>query len=58
MIGRTPVRPFDASRDAPVLFRPGDIVSFIAIDAKTYDVMDADAARGVLKLDMTEGKKA
>lgn len=34
LIGRTPLRLFDAQRDPPSLLRPGDRVRFVAIDAK------------------------
>jgi inhibitor of KinA len=32
LIGRTPVIPFDAGRDEPCLFRPGDDVRFVPLD--------------------------
>ncbi|WPB56274.1 5-oxoprolinase subunit PxpB [Xylophilus sp. GOD-11R] len=38
MIGRTPLRLFDARRAEPCLLRPGDRVVFRAIDAQTYAV--------------------
>lgn len=37
ILGRTPVRPFDAARDEPVLFRPGDRVTFHPIDRAAFD---------------------
>lgn len=37
LIGRTPVRPFDAAREQPVLFRPGDRVRFYAITTAEYE---------------------
>jgi inhibitor of KinA len=40
LLGRTPVRPFDARRAQPVLFRPGDRVRFVPI---SRDVFDASA---------------
>jgi allophanate hydrolase subunit 1 len=39
LIGRTPVRPFDANRAEPVLFRPGDRVRFRSITREDYDAM-------------------
>lgn len=36
LIGRTPVRPFQPMRPDPFLFRPGDAVQFVAIDADAY----------------------
>ena len=41
LIGRVPVRPFDASRDDPILFRPGDTVGFTIVDAATFADLDA-----------------
>jgi len=32
LIGRTSVKPFDLSRSEPSLFKPGDLVRFIAVD--------------------------
>lgn len=37
LIGRTPVRPFDAARLEPVLFRPGDRVRFRAIPVDEFE---------------------
>jgi KipI family sensor histidine kinase inhibitor len=37
LIGRTPVRPYDPSRPAPFLFKPGDVVRFMPIDRSEYE---------------------
>jgi KipI family sensor histidine kinase inhibitor len=37
LIGRTPVRPFDPARLEPVLFRPGDRVTFRAISPGEFE---------------------
>jgi inhibitor of KinA len=37
LLGRTSVRPFDISRAEPVLFRPGDRVTFRAISRDEFD---------------------
>jgi inhibitor of KinA len=39
LIGRTPVRPFDASRAEPFLMKAGDSVRFAPIDRTDYDQM-------------------
>jgi KipI family sensor histidine kinase inhibitor len=39
LIGRTPLRLFDAGRDPPSLLRAGDRVRFVAIDAAAFDAM-------------------
>jgi len=36
LIGRTPVRMFDASKPAPSLLLPGDCVRFVPIDAQSF----------------------
>jgi inhibitor of KinA len=43
LIGRTPVRLFDAARTPPVLFEAGDYVRFVPVSARE----SADIARGV-----------
>jgi KipI family sensor histidine kinase inhibitor len=46
LLGRTPVRTFDATRAEPVLFQPGDEVIFQPIDAGRWDALDRRAAAG------------
>ena len=41
LIGRTPVRPFDPSRDDPFLMKPADQVQFYSIDRDEFDRLDA-----------------
>lgn len=41
LIGRTPVRPYDAARRDPFLLRPGDQVRFHAIDRAAFEMMAA-----------------
>ena len=43
LIGRTPLRLFDAQRDPPSLLQAGDRVRFVAIDAATFAAMDEHA---------------
>jgi KipI family sensor histidine kinase inhibitor len=40
LIGRTPLRLFDAQRDPPSLLRAGDRVRFVAIDAAAFAAVD------------------
>jgi inhibitor of KinA len=37
LIGRTPVKPFDAARENPCLMKAGDAVQFYPIDRREYD---------------------
>jgi len=43
LVGRTPLRLFDARRDPPSLLQAGHRVRFVAIDAATFDAMDEHA---------------
>lgn len=45
LIGRTPLKPFDAARPEPFLFRAGDHVRFAAIDRPAFDRIAAGAVR-------------
>ncbi|MFZ5648028.1 MAG: 5-oxoprolinase subunit PxpB [Bacillota bacterium] len=47
IIGRTPLRPFDAGRDRPFLFSPGDYIRFMAVSHKEYLDIARDVARGI-----------
>jgi KipI family sensor histidine kinase inhibitor len=40
LIGRTPLRPFDASRADPFLFRAGDTVRFVPMSRQEFDARD------------------
>jgi len=42
LIGRTPVKPFDASRAEPFLMKAGDAVQFYAIDRSEFDNSEFD----------------
>lgn len=52
LVGRTPVRLFDAAADAPALLAPGDEVVWQPVNAATYAALDRRAAAGAL--DRTE----
>lgn len=49
LIGRTPVRFFDAAADEPALLRAGDELTWHAVDGATYDALDRRAAAGALE---------
>ncbi len=47
VLGRTPVRPFDAAREPdPFLFRPGDRIRFDPVEGAEFDRLAARAAAG------------
>ena len=43
LIGRTPLRLFDPTRPSPSLLSPGDRVRFVAIDAREFARLEAEA---------------
>lgn len=46
IIGRTPLRPFDAGRDRPFLFSPGDFIRFVAVSYEDYLDIEKDLTAG------------
>jgi len=46
LIGRTPLRLFDARQIPPAFVRPGDRVRFVPIPAEAFDALAAEAGRG------------
>lgn len=55
LIGRVPVFPFDPSRSDPILFRPGDMVSFAAVEPEEFSDLEARAIRGDTIITPVEG---
>ncbi len=47
LIGRTPLRLFDHRADPPSLFRPGDAVSFVAVDRTEFERLSRTGAGAV-----------
>ena len=48
LLGRTPLRCFDAKKPDPFLFRPGDRVRFRPIDRREFETLSAHSAAGGL----------
>jgi KipI family sensor histidine kinase inhibitor len=46
ILGRTPLRLYDADAAAPILLEPGDRLRFRSIERDEYDVIAAEVARG------------
>ncbi len=46
LIGRTPLRLYDAERPSPILLTPGDYVKFVSVSAEEYAQILADVNRG------------
>lgn len=49
LIGRTPVRLYDAEREEPVLIRAGDYVKFVPVSGEEYARIAAEAAAGTYR---------
>ncbi len=43
LIGSTPIKPYDPSREEPILFKAGDRVKFVPIGADEYRAIERDA---------------
>ncbi|MDO5334944.1 MAG: 5-oxoprolinase subunit PxpB [Coriobacteriia bacterium] len=46
LIGRTPVRPYDADRERPILYEAGDYLRFVPISKEDYVRIEAAVADG------------
>ena len=55
VVGRTPVSLFDAGRNPPTLFAPGDHVEFVAISAAQFAEIEAQVAAGAYLPDCEPG---
>jgi KipI family sensor histidine kinase inhibitor len=55
LIGRTPVRPYDASRNPAILYRAGDCIRFSPISAAEYADIERQIEQGVYHYDVREG---
>lgn len=56
LIGRTPVRLFDAYREEPVLFKAGDYIRFERITEREYELISRDVMNNCYELGMTSVK--
>ena len=46
IIGRTPARPYDATRAQPSLFSPGDLVRFVPIEPAAFHTVASSSVSG------------
>jgi inhibitor of KinA len=53
LIGRSPVRLFDPSREPPVSVEAGDYLRFVPIDAQQYGAIERDVQSGRYQLRVT-----
>lgn len=54
LIGRTPLKVYDPDRDPPVLYRPGEYVRFVPVDAARFADLEREAAAGALRHEVRE----
>jgi KipI family sensor histidine kinase inhibitor len=54
LIGRTPVRLFDASRTPPTALEPGDLVRFVPIDQAGFEAIHRRVAAGEYEIDVVD----
>jgi KipI family sensor histidine kinase inhibitor len=54
LLGRTPVRTYQLHRDPIFLLKPGDRVTFLAVDAKTFAEQDRAAEAGELVAELVQ----
>ncbi|MDR3262749.1 MAG: 5-oxoprolinase subunit PxpB [Clostridiales bacterium] len=47
LIGRTPVKPYDPSRETPFLYKAGDYIRFVPVTFDEYKRIEEQAASGV-----------
>jgi allophanate hydrolase subunit 1 len=50
VLGRTPLRLYDAEADEPTLLRPGDRLRFRAIGRAEYDRIEREVEQGVYRV--------
>lgn len=54
LIGKTPMRPYDPTREEPIAFRTGEYIRFEAIDGNTFKEIENLVAQGKYKPEVME----
>ncbi len=54
LIGRTPVRPYDAKRQPPILYNAGDYIRFVPISLEEYSRIEALVKNGEYECEWEE----
>jgi KipI family sensor histidine kinase inhibitor len=57
LIGRTPVRLFDAAQDPPSVLQPGRFVRFFPVTPERFAEIEAQAADGSYRINVTEASR-
>lgn len=54
LIGRTPVKPYDADREQPFLYQSGESIRFVPIDEETYRQIEQQVRSGAYRCTVRE----
>lgn len=54
LIGRTPLKPYDAARSEPILYKAGDYIRFVPIDKAAYNAIRAQVEDGSYTVEIRE----
>ena len=49
LIGRTPLRPYDPTREKPILYQAGDYLRFVPISESEYHAIEAQLSEGTYR---------
>lgn len=52
LIGRTPIKPYDPSKEEPIMYRAGEFIHFIPITLKEFELIKKDVESGVYHCDI------
>lgn len=54
LIGRTPIRPYDAEREEPILYKAGDYIRFYPIGKEEYEKIEKQVQEGTYTVEIKE----
>lgn len=57
LLGRTPVKTYDADREVPILYEAGDYIQFVPISMEEYEQIEKEVAEGTYECEVVEMKE-
>ena len=57
LIGRTPLKLFDDTKEPPVFIQAGDYIRYVPIDRKEYDEIEKEVANDSYKVSIKRVKR-
>lgn len=54
LIGRTPIKPYDAEREEPILYKAGDYIRFCPIGKEEYEKIEKQVQEGTYTVEIKE----